>query len=150
MSDLLVSVQKLFERREKFDGMNPAQKAAFRATVSRYLKMELDPEVKDALLALQENVGKGEVKAAAKLTVEDLESEFQKNFSGYNVAQRGAYKAKVQRLLNEADKAGDADTKQRLEAIKGNWLGAEQAAAKSKILELSQKLVKPQEKPQSK
>lgn len=134
MSDLS-SIRKLFAEYPTFKDMDSGRKAAFRARLSRYLNEVEDEQVKGALLRLQQVVGKSELKSKDKLTVEQVEREFTEEFSGYDVKRRGAFKAKVARLLGEAEKAGDTETARRLAEIKLKWLMAEQASDKQAILD---------------
>jgi hypothetical protein len=141
MSDLLVSVQKLFEDFDKFEQMESPKQAAFRARLSRFLNQIKDDEIKAVLMELQKQVGVAAPKTANKLTTEDCENEFPK-FAEYDTKSRAAYKAKVARLLNEAKKLGDTENSNRLAAIQLKASELEKTEAKNKILALAAKLKK--------
>lgn len=137
MSDLLTSVLKLVEQADKFGTMQPPQQAAFRARLTRYLNEVTDEEVKGILLGIQNEVGTAVKKSTQKLTAETIEAEFKEAYAGYDTQKRGAFKAKVTRLLNEAREGGDQETQMRLAAVQLKADDFESKEVKAKLLALA-------------
>ncbi len=138
MSDLLQSVVKLFEDAAEFETMDSGRKASVRARLTRYLTLVEDDEVKGALLALRSQLGESEAKTRDKMTAEDVETEFAQ-FSTYEAKQRGAFKAKVSRLLNEAKETADNESIRRLASLQFRITQLEQREVKAKIMALAGK-----------
>lgn len=137
MSDLMVSVTKLLEDLKEFDSMDGPRKGAFRARVTRYLNQVEDEKVRAILERIRERVGEAETRSSKKLTVEDLEEEFP-NFREYSTKRRGAYKAKVTRLQNEAKDEGDSETVARLETIQDRIASLEEAEQVAELMALAE------------
>ena len=140
MSVSMESVRKLLEDLKKFDDMDSARQGAFRARVTRYLNKVEDEQVRKILEAIQERVGSSQPRSAKKLTADDLVIEFEKSFAGYDSRRRGAFKAKLSRLLNQAADEGDAETVSKLEAIRERIEAAETAGVKEDVLNIADEL----------
>lgn len=139
MSVSMRSVQKLLQDLKEFESMDGNRQGAFRARLTRYLKEVEDEKVRRILEQVQERVGEAEKRASQKLTAGDLEAEFPK-FPGYDSKRRGAYKAKLTRLQNEAKDEGDAETAERLAALAERIESLEEAEKISDVLDLAQAL----------
>jgi len=134
MSDLMASVLKLVEQADEFPAMDSPRQAAFRARLTRYLNEVTDEEVKGILLGIQGEVGTAVKKSTQKMTAETIEAEFQE-FGGMDTNKRGAFKAKVTRLLNEAKEEGDQETQKRLAAVQLKTHDFEVKEVKRKLIE---------------
>ena len=111
------TIENLFDRAERWDKLTPGQQAGLRATLTRQINTVEDNEIKAALLALQDHIGPAETKQAQKLTADDLIAKYPKEYRGMSVRQRGAFKAQISRLLNEATESGDDETVNKLAAL---------------------------------
>jgi hypothetical protein len=139
MSDLLSNVESLLERADKFDSLTPGQKAGFRAQLTKLLGKVKEPEILTILQELQDEVGKGEAKAKSKATVEDVEAEFPL-YKSKDKKQRGAYKAKVKRMLNTARASGDKpELVQRLADLEAKAVNLERQETRENVLRLAKK-----------
>lgn len=136
MSDLLVSVRNLLVKAQEFDKLDSGQQGAFRAHLTRLLNQVEDDTLKGALLKVREHVGYSTTRSYDKVTVEDVETEFRDKFAEYDTQRRGAFKAKVTRMLNTAGEAGEADDKQRLAAIQYRIFELENREVKDEIFDL--------------
>ena len=139
MSNLLSAVQKLLVDYQEFEDMDNGRKAAFRARITRYLNRVTDEDIREVLEQLQDEVGAAAPRTTAKLTVEDCEKEFLDSFSGYENNRRGAFKAKVSRLLRAAEKGGDSQAVKRLQSLQIRVAGLEKDEAKAAIMNLASK-----------
>lgn len=139
MSVSMRSVQKLLEDLKKFESMDGNRQGAFRARLTRYLREVEDEQVRRILEQVRERVGEAEKRASQKLTAGDLETEFP-SFAGYDSKRRGAYKAKLTRLLNEAKDEGDSQSVERLTALAERIESLEEAEKIEDVLDLAQAL----------
>lgn len=137
--DLLKSVENLMNRVEKFDSLSAPRKAAFRANLTRLLNQVEDPDILQVLNDLQEEVGKSETREAKKLTADDLIQEYKEAYKGYSARQRGAFKAKLSRLLNTAEEKGDGETVAKLQELQETMIETEERLRKQRILALAKK-----------
>jgi formate dehydrogenase maturation protein FdhE len=136
MSVSMISVQKLLQDLKEFESMDGNRQGAFRARLTRYLNEVEDEQVRRILEQVRERVGEAEKRASQKLTAEDLEAEFP-SFTGYDSKRRGAYKAKLTRLLNEARDEGDTQSAERLAALAERIESLEEAEKIANVLDLA-------------
>ena len=141
MSDIktLKSVEKLLNRADKFEKLTGPQQAAFRAQLTRLLNQVEDPDIKAVLLQLKEEVGEAETAAAKLLTADDLIAEYREKYQGYSNRQRGAFKAKLSRLLNKASEEGDKETVEKLTGLETTIAETALSLSKKRILAMAKK-----------
>lgn len=137
MSDLLVSVRNLLAKAKEFDSLNSREQAAFRASLTRLLNQAQDDKIKGALLKVRGLIGESaKSKSYDKVTVEEVEKEFESDFGSYDTKKRGAFKAKVTRMLKAADEAGESDDKKRLATLQFSVYELENREVKNEIFDL--------------
>ena len=138
MSDILSAVEKLLKAAGEFPAMEAPRKAAFRASLTRLEKQVTDPELAAILADIRAEVGEPEARQTPKLTAGDLEGEFPK-FAGYDSKRRGAYKAKLSRLLKETRDANDGEAVNRLLALQSKVAELETRETMKRIRALANK-----------
>lgn len=105
------AIKRLLTDVKLFANMTSAQKAAFRARVSRYLGIvsddngdQYDATLTDILTAVQDKVGKSAVRKSKKLTPQDIIDEYNNDGVDVNDTRKlGAFRAKAKRLMNRLD-----------------------------------------------
>jgi len=110
------SVNTLLEKRSKFDAMPDSQKAAFRSHLTRLLndmqEANAPAEVMEALTMLKQEIGEPD-NGRNRVSLDDVVKEFA-TYGSYNSRQKGAYKSKVTRFLNEAMDNGNEEAQKML------------------------------------
>jgi len=143
MTDLMVSVQRLLEDLKEFDNMDSPRQGAFRARVTRYLNIVEEEggreDLRRILEAIRKRVGEASPKSTKKLTPGDLEEEFSK-YPEYDTKRRGAYKARVTRLLNEAESEGNEEASAKLQSIQAKLVQFEENEQKQQVMKLAEEL----------
>jgi len=111
------AIKKLLVDLKLFVNMTSAQKAAFRARVSRYLGVigdeanaQYDSDIADILTAVQSKVGKAAKKKSSALTVDDIVSEYNEGLDYGDTRKLAAFRAKSARLINKLTDQYDIDT----------------------------------------
>lgn len=144
MATLLSSLQKLFDKLERFEKLTSGQQAGVRAHLTRLesqAKEEgADADIMDALEVARSIVGDAAGPAYEKLTADDIVAEYHESYKGMSVRQRGAFKAKISRLLNSATEDGDAETVTKLEALQDTIQADADAAKRNRILAIAKRL----------
>lgn len=119
--NLLKTVQKLAEKSAKFGDMTPAQQAGHRAAVTRAKATAKELAAGDLLAALNkitDIIGEAAEKTAReRMTADGLVEEYNTSYIQMSARERGAFKAKVSRLLNLATDEGDDHTVSALNAL---------------------------------
>lgn len=99
------SLEKFIKNSANFSKLTDNQKAGVKAHLSRLLTaaevVKPSSDVMEFLQTMQAEIGVKAEKPSKKVTAEDVIKEFN-DFPSYNSRERGAYKAKVKRMLNEA------------------------------------------------
>ena len=139
MSDYLVTVEKLLAKAERFDNMSPGQKAALRANLTKLLQAVDDPDIVAILEAVQAEIGTAEKPAYKPMTADDLVEEYAEKYSSYSMKQRGAFKAKISRLVNKASESGDDETVNKLQDLQDTMTETANRLRKKRILSLGKK-----------
>lgn len=137
--DLLKATERLMNRADKFSSLTGPQQAAFRANLTRLLNRVEDPDILQVLKDLQEEIGESETRETRKLTADDLLVEYNEKYRGYSARQRGAFKAKVSRLINTAQESGDNETADKLTGLQETMRETEERLRKQRILALAKK-----------
>lgn len=103
------AIKRLLVDVKIFDSMSSAQKAAFRARVSRYLGVvgdtdsdTYDATLTDILTAVQNKVGASAKRKTKKLTVDDIIEEYREGIDTDDPRKLGAFRAKAKRLMNRS------------------------------------------------
>lgn len=141
MSDIktLKSVEKLLNRADKFDKLTGPQQAAFRAQLTRLLNQVEDPDIRSVLEALKDEVGEAEKSSSQPMTADDLIAEYREKYQGYSNRQRGAFKAKLSRLLNKAAEENDTETVEKLTGLETTIKETALSLSKKRILAMAKK-----------
>lgn len=132
----LESIQRLFQQAKAFPTMEAPQKAAYRATLKRFLGRVKDDKIKAALQRLAEYVGESKPPYRG-VNATDITTEYQTKYSGYDTKQKGAFKAKLTRLMNSLREAGDEAAARRLAGIQFVIREEEEREIRESILDLA-------------
>lgn len=133
------AIERLLDKADRFDRLTGPQQAAFRATLTRQLKTVQDPDILTVLQELQNEIGEPDSPTAKKMTADDLVTEYRERYAGLSMRQRGAFKAKVSRLINSATEEGDKETVDKLEALQAEIEETAVRMKKQRILALAKK-----------
>lgn len=95
-----------------------------------------DPQIKQALQKLAEFVGESKPPYRA-VNADDIRAEYQTKYSTYGTKERGAFKAKLTRLLNSAKETGDEATQRALAGVQMTLMETEKRELKDSILHLA-------------
>lgn len=134
------SVTRLVEQFPTFDGMTNAQKAAFRARVSRYINIANATDDKEALGILemiQDRVGTSAPRSKSTMTVTSLVSEYHESWDGMNPGQRAAFKAKATRLRNKLEKRLDQPGVNKIDKMLSDIAEFESVAEKARLIAMA-------------
>lgn len=112
---LLSNLEKLLSEVSAFDNYNSARQAAFRARVTRYMSIAKETGDTDTLAILediQSLVGKAAKPKAKVMTLDEKADAYKAEVADYaslDNKRRAAFRAKLTRLMNDADEAGRDD-----------------------------------------
>lgn len=138
MSDTvnLESIQRLFQQAKTFNEMEGPQKAAYRATLKRFLGRVKDDKIKAALQKLAEYVGESKPPYRG-MNADDILAEYREKYNGYDTKQKGAFKAKLTRLMKSEREAGNEAAAKRLAGVQFVIREQEEKEIRESILELA-------------
>lgn len=132
----LESIQRLIKQAPEFHKLEGPQQAAYRAHLKRYLGRVRDPQIKAALQRVAEYVGESKPPYRG-LTVDDLMVEYGNKYDGYDTGQRGAFKAKLTRLMRSLKEAGDDAAAKKLAGLQFVIGQNEERELRESILQLA-------------
>ena len=133
----LETIQRLIKQAPNFHTLEGPQQAAYRAHLKRYLGRVKHPQVAAALQRVAEYIG--ESKAPYRgLTADDLLSEYRTKYSQYDAGRRGAFKAKVTRLMRSYKEVQDEDNARKLAGLQMTIREAEERDLLDSILDLAE------------
>lgn len=132
----LESIQRLIKQAPQFHQLEGPQQAAYRAHLKRYLGRVKDAQIKAALQRVAEYIGESKPPYRG-LTVDDLMIEYGEKYDGYDTGQRGAFKAKLTRLMRSLREAGDEAAAKKLAGLQLVISENEDRELRESILELA-------------
>lgn len=138
----LDAVIGMLRRAERFDELPAPQQAALRAQVTRTLRDASDPDIAAVLEQIRDVIGEAATRPADRMTAADLFNEYEAAYAGYSSRQRTAFKAKVSRLGNVANEAGDTETAAAMSELSARIVRSEEEAQRDLIRHLSAQLRK--------
>lgn len=138
----LDAVIGMLQRAERFDELPAPQQAALRAQVTRSLKAIDDPDIRAVLEDIQNVVGVAVKPQTDRMTAADLVAEYEAAYANYTSRQRAAFKAKVSRLGNLAESAGDGETAAAMSDLSDRIARGEEASQRDLIRRLTDQLRK--------
>jgi hypothetical protein len=144
MSDYLQSVESILNRFDSLSKMNDKQVTALRANITRTLKSAQeanDVEIIEVLEMVQGSLPEPKAKpAGSEQTTEDVINEYGLKYLAMSGGQRAAYKAKVTKRINEAEREADQETFNALIALQVRIENDDKTARRNRILKLADRL----------
>lgn len=147
-NNYLQSVESILVRFESLSKLNDKQVAALRANITRTLKEAKaanDAEMVQVLTMIQADLPEPKAKPANEAqTAEDIVSEYGTKYLAMSGGQRAAYKAKVTRRINEAQKEGDQEAFDTLVILQARIERDDKETRRRRILAIAGKYAKPE------